>query len=241
MNPGRNECHKVVSNTEWVEARLDLLAKEKEFTKLRDELSQARRNLPWERVSKNYIFDGPNGKASLADIFAGRSQLIVYHFMFAPEWDAGCKHCSWWADNFERNVVHLDQRDVTMVAISRAPVARLEAFKRRMGWTFKWYSSGSNDFNFDYQVSWRPDQLAAGEVMYNFSPKRLSVTDLTGISVFYKDSGDDLFHTYSCFARGVDMMNTGYQYLDLVPKGRDETGLERPQAWVRHRDNYGQT
>jgi predicted dithiol-disulfide oxidoreductase (DUF899 family) len=157
MNPGRNECHKVVSNTEWVEARLDLLAKEKEFTKLRDELSQARRNLPWERVSKNYIFDGPNGKASLADIFAGRSQLIVYHFMFAPEWDAGCKHCSWWADNFERNVVHLDQRDVTMVAISRAPVARLEAFKRRMGWTFKWYSSGSNDFNFDYQVSWRPD------------------------------------------------------------------------------------
>jgi predicted dithiol-disulfide oxidoreductase (DUF899 family) len=241
MNPGRNECHKVVSNTEWVEARLDLLAKEKEFTKLRDELSQARRNLPWERVSKNYIFDGPNGKASLADIFAGRSQLIVYHFMFAPEWDAGCKHCSWWADNFERNVVHLDQRDVTMVAISRAPVARLEAFKRRMGWTFKWYSSGSNDFNFDYQVSWRPDQLAAGEVMYNFSPKRLSVTDLTGISVFYKDSGDDLFHTYSCFARGVDMMNTGYQYLDLVPKGRDETGMERPQAWVRHRDNYGQT
>jgi predicted dithiol-disulfide oxidoreductase (DUF899 family) len=231
----------VVSNTEWLEARLDLLAKEKEFTKLRDELSQARRNLPWQRVSKNYIFDGPNGKARIADIFEGRSQLIVYHFMFAPEWNAGCKHCSWWADSFERNVIHLNQRDVTMVAISRAPLAKLEAFKRRMGWTFTWYSSDSNDFNFDYQVSWRPDQLAAGEVMYNYSPKKISVTDLTGISVFYKDSNCDLFHTYSCFARGVDMMNTGYHYLDLVPKGRGEAGLERPQAWVRHRDNYGQT
>jgi predicted dithiol-disulfide oxidoreductase (DUF899 family) len=241
MNSAKNDCHKVVSSTEWLEARLDLLAKEKEFTRLRDELSQARRNLPWERVSKSYVFDGPNGKASLADIFEGRRQLIVYHFMFAPDWNAGCKHCSWWADNFDRNVIHLNQRDVTMVAISRAPLAKLQAFKRRMGWTFKWYSSDSNSFNFDYQVSWRPDQLAAGEVMYNYSPKKLSVTDLTGISVFYKEANGDLFHTYSCFARGVDMMNAGYHYLDLVPKGRDEAGLERPQAWVRHHDSYGQT
>jgi len=241
MSAGKSDAHAVVSNAEWLDARLDLLAKEKEFTKLRDELSQARRNLPWERVNKNYIFDGPSGQASLADVFEGRSQLIVYHFMFAPEWDAGCKHCSWWADNFNPNVIHLNQRDVTMVAISRAPIAKLEAFKRRMGWTFKWYSSGSNDFNFDYQVSWRRDHLVASDVMYNYRSMKLSVTDLTGISVFYKDSAGDLFHTYSCFARGVDMMNAGYHYLDLVPKGRDETELDRPQAWVRHHEGYGQT
>ena len=240
MSAGNTDCHAVVSNAEWLKARLDLLAKEKQFTRLRDELSQARRNLPWERVTKNYTFDGPSGQASLAEIFENRSQLIVYHFMFAPEWDAGCKHCSWWADNFNPNVIHLNQRDVTMVAISRAPVAKLEAFKRRMGWTFKWYSSGSNDFNFDYQVSWQRDQLAASDVIYNYDSKKVSVTDLTGISVFYKGSNGDLVHTYSCFARGVDMMNAGYNYLDLVAKGRDETSLERPQAWVRHHDNYGQ-
>jgi len=158
-----NVSHKIVSNAEWLEARLALLAKEKEFTRLRDELSEAGRNMPWERVSKTYVFDGPDGKTSFPDIFEGRSQLVVYHFMFAPDWEAGCKHCSWWADNFERNVVHLNQRDVTLVAISRAPVAKLEAFKRRMGWTFKWYSSGSNDFNLDYHVSWHADQLGAGQ------------------------------------------------------------------------------
>ena len=233
MDIEMSECHKVVSNTDWLKARVDLLAKEKEFTKLRDELSQARRDLPWERVSE--------GKASLGDIFEGRSQLIVYHFMFAPEWEAGCKHCSWWADNFERNVIHLNQRDVAMVAISRAPLPKLDAFKRRMGWTFKWYSSAGNNFNFDYHVSWRPDELAEGEAIYKYSRKKLSVTDLTGISVFYKAANGDLFHTYSCFARGVDMMNAGYHYLDLVPRGRDEKELGRPQAWVRHRDNYGET
>ena len=241
MDIEMSEFHRVVSNTDWLKARVDLLAKEKEFTKLRDELSQARRDLPWERVSENYVFDGPSGKASLGNIFEGRSQLVVYHFMFAPESEAGCKHCSWWADNFERNVIHLNQRDVTMVAISRAPFPKLDAFKRRMGWTFKWYSSAGNDFNFDYHVSWRPDELAEGEVIYNYSREKLSVTDLTGISVFYKAANSDLFHTYSCFARGVDMMNAGYHYLDLVPKGRDEKDLQRPQAWVRHRDNYGET
>ena len=230
--------HKVVSNKDWIAARTALLAREKEFTRLRDELSQARRDLPWEPVEKNYVFDGPDGKATLSQVFDGRSQLIVYHFMFAPDWEIGCKSCSWWADNFERNVIHLNHRDVTMVAISRAPLAKLDAFKKRMGWTFKWYSSSGNDFNFDFQASWRPDDLAKGEVSYNYRRQKLSMTDLTGISVFCKDDGGDLFHTYSCFARGVDMMNAGYHYLDLVPKGRDEGALPHTQSWVRLRDQY---
>jgi predicted dithiol-disulfide oxidoreductase (DUF899 family) len=229
---------KIVSNKDWIAARTALLAKEKEFTRLRDELSQARRDLPWERVEKNYVFDGPDGKATLSQIFDGRSQLIVYHFMFAPDWETGCKSCSWWADNFERNVIHLNHRDVTMVAISRAPLAKLDAFKKRMGWTFKWYSSSGNDFNFDYHASWRPEDLAKGEVVYNYGRQKLSMTDLTGISVFCKNAGGDLFHTYSCFARGVDMMNAGYHYLDLVPKGRNEGALPHTQAWVRLRDQY---
>jgi len=233
-----SETHKVVSNGEWIDARLQLLAKEKEFTRLRDELSQARRDLPWERVDKNYVFDGPNGKESLAELFDGRSQLIVYHFMFNPEWEAGCKSCSFWADNFERNVVHLNHRDVTLVAISRAALGKIEPFKKRMGWTFKWLSSAANDFNFDYQVSFRPEQLATGEVHYNYRQRKTSMTDLVGISVFYRDAGGDVFHTYSCYERGVDMMNAAYHYLDLVPKGRDEGG--RTQFWVRYRDSYGQ-
>jgi predicted dithiol-disulfide oxidoreductase (DUF899 family) len=230
------ETHKVVSSGEWLDARMRLLAKEKEFTQLRDELSQARRDLPWERVDKNYVFDGPNGAESLTELFGGRSQLIVYHFMFNPEWEAGCKSCSFWADSFERNVVHLNHRDVTLVAISRAPLGKIEAFRKRMGWTFKWLSSAANDFNFDYQVSFRPEQLATGEVYYNYRQRKSSMTDLVGISVFYRDAGGDVFHTYSCYERGVDMMNAAYHYLDLVPKGRDEGG--RTQFWVRHRDSY---
>jgi predicted dithiol-disulfide oxidoreductase (DUF899 family) len=233
-----SENHKIISNEEWLKARMQLLAKEKEFTRLRDELSQARRELPWERVTTKYVFDGPDGKKNLADIFDGRSQLIVYHFMFAPGWEAGCKSCSWWADNFERNVIHLAHRDVTLVAISRAPQAKLEAFKKRMGWTFKWYSSAGNDFNFDYHASWHPEDLAKGDVSYNYRRQKMSMTDLTGISVFYKDTGGEVFHTYSCYSRGVDMMNAGYHYLDLVPKGRDEENLPNSQAWVRLRDSY---
>jgi predicted dithiol-disulfide oxidoreductase (DUF899 family) len=230
------ETHKVVSSGEWLDARMRLLAKEKEFTQLRDELSQARRDLPWERVDKNYVFDGPNGAESLTELFGGRSQLIVYHFMFNPEWEAGCKSCSFWADSFERNVVHLNHRDVTLVAISRAPLGKIEAFRKRMGWTFKWLSSAANDFNFDYQVSFRPEQLATGEVYYNYRQRKSSMTDLVGISVFYRDADGNVFHTYSCYERGVDMMNAAYHYLDLVPKGRDEGG--RTQFWVRHRDSY---
>jgi predicted dithiol-disulfide oxidoreductase (DUF899 family) len=231
--------HPVVGVQEWLEKRKQLLAKEKEFSRLRDELSAARRELPWERVEKDYVFDGPTGKQTLGDLFDGRSQLVVYHFMFAPEWDGGCKSCSWWADNFERNVVHLTHRDVTLVAISRAPLAKLEAFRKRMGWTFRWLSTDGNAFAYDYHASFRAEELAAGEVIYNYRQIKLSNTDHTGISVFYRDTDGAIYHTYSCYSRGVDMMNAGYHYLDLVPKGRDEDGLPYNQAWVRERDKYG--
>jgi predicted dithiol-disulfide oxidoreductase (DUF899 family) len=231
--------HPVVGVQEWLEKRKQLLAKEKEFSRLRDELSAARRELPWERVEKDYVFDGPTGKQTLGDLFDGRSQLVVYHFMFAPEWDGGCKSCSWWADNFERNVVHLTHRDVTLVAISRAPLAKLEAFRKRMGWTFRWLSTDGNAFAYDYHASFRAEELAAGEVIYNYRQIKLSNTDHTGISVFYRDTDGAIYHTYSCYSRGVDMMNAGYHYLDLVPKGRDEDGLPYNQAWARERDKYG--
>ncbi|MBI4275411.1 MAG: DUF899 domain-containing protein [Rhizobiales bacterium] len=232
--------HKVVSHEAWIEARKQLLAREKEFTRLRDQLSRQRRDLPWERIEKNYVFDGPNGKETLAQLFDGRSQLVVYHYMFDPNWDEPCKSCSFWADNFERSVVHLQQRDVTLIAVSRAPLAKLEAFKRRMGWTFKWVSSGSTDFNFDYHVSFNPDDAARASATYNYVGKTSAMAELPGISVFYKDAKGNLFHTYSCYARGLDMMNATYQYLDLVPKGRDEADQKpHAMAWVRYRDSYG--
>lgn len=230
--------HVVVSPEAWLEARLGLLEKEKEFTRLRDELSRARRALPWERVEKDYVFDGPDGKVTLAQLFDGRSQLVVYHFMFAPEWDEGCPSCSWWADNFERNVAHLIHRDVALLAISRAPVDKLEAYRKRKGWTFKWLSSCGNDFNYDYHASFRPEGSATGEIYHNYQWRKSSMTDHAGISVFYRDTDGAVFHTYSCYSRGVDMMNAGYHYLDLVPKGRDEDGLPYNQAWVRERDKY---
>ena len=230
--------HNVVSSEEWLKARLELLAKEKEFTRLRDQLSHQRRELPWERVDKQYVFEGTNGRETLAQLFENRSQLLVYHFMFAPDWEAGCRHCSWWADNFERNIVHLNQRDATIVAISHAPLQKLEAFKQRMGWTFKWLSAANSDFNYDYCVSFRSAQVAAGEIYHNYRQKKSSMSEVAGVSVFYKDPRGTIFHTYSCYERGLDMLNAGYHLLDLVPKGRDEDGLVFPQAWVRYRDSY---
>jgi predicted dithiol-disulfide oxidoreductase (DUF899 family) len=226
--------HEVVSPTEWENARKALLVKEKQLTRARDALSKARRELPWERVEKRYVFDGPNGEETLSELFAGRSQLIVYHFMFAPEWAAGCKSCSFWADNFERNVVHLAHRDATMVAISRAPIEKLLAFQRRFGWTFKWVSSGRSDFNYDYRVSFEEDK---GDQIYNFAPKAMELSDLPGISVFYRDADGSIYRTYSTYARGVEMVNAAYHYLDLLPKGRDEEG-QRPMSWLRLRDEY---
>jgi predicted dithiol-disulfide oxidoreductase (DUF899 family) len=228
--------HKVVSQDQWLAARQALLAKEKEFTKARDQLSAARRELPWVKVDKNYIFDGPAGKQTLSELFDGRSQLVIYHFMFGPDWQAGCPHCSHWADNFNSIIVHLNQRDVTMIAVSRTPLAKLEAYKKRMGWTFKWASSLETDFNFDFHVSFTPEEVAAKEALYNFRRQNPEVSEREGVSVFFKDETGAVFHTYSTFARGIDMLNTDYNYLDLVPKGRDEG--DRGPFWVRRHDEY---
>jgi predicted dithiol-disulfide oxidoreductase (DUF899 family) len=225
--------HEVVGHEEWLEARKELLAKEKEFTRLRDDLNRQRRELPWERVDKEYVFESPGGSRSLADLFDGRSQLVVYHFMFAPEDEAGCKSCSFWADNFERNVVHLNARDVSFAAISRAPLAKLLAYRERMGWTFDWVSSGENDFNFDFGASFVPEDLE--RPVYNYDTLNPRGPDREGMSVFARENGE-VFHTYSSYARGIDLLNAAYNYLDLVPKGRDEGG--RSQSWVRRRDEY---
>jgi predicted dithiol-disulfide oxidoreductase (DUF899 family) len=231
-------AHQVVSREEWLAARTAFLAKEKELTRLQDELHRQRRALPWVAVEKPYVFDGPRGKETLADLFAGKSQLVVYHFMFSPEWDAGCKHCSFWADNFNGIDVHLRHRDVSFVAISRAPLGKLEAFRKRMGWSFKWVSSSETDFNYDYQVSFAPDALQSGSVVFNYARTAMAMTDREGISVFARDERGAVFHTYSCYARGIDVVNGAYHFLDLVPKGRDEEGQEFPQFWVRYHDAY---
>jgi predicted dithiol-disulfide oxidoreductase (DUF899 family) len=225
--------HEVVSPADWDKARKALLVKEKEFTRAQDALSEARRELPWERVEKHYAFAGANGQETLPELFAGRSQLIVYHFMFAPEWSAGCKSCSFWADNFERNVLHLAHRDATMIAISRAPIEKLLAFQKRFGWTFKWLSSGTSDFNYDYQVSFAPGQVAQ---VYNFRPKTTETPELPGISVFYRDEEGRVYRTYSTYGRGIEAMNAAFHYLDLLPKGRDEGDC--PMGWLRLRDEY---
>ena len=227
---------KIVSRDEWVAARKALLLKEKEFTHLRDELSAERRELPWVKVDKAYVFDGPEGKVTLADLFDGRSQLLVYHFMFGPDWEEGCPSCSFWADNYNGIVVHLNHRDVSLVAISRAPLAKLEQYEQRMGWGFKWVSSLGNDFNRDYHVSFAPEEKATA--YYNYKVGGFSGQEAPGISIFAKDPGGAVYHTYSCYARGLDMLNGAYHMLDLVPKGRDEAGLPFTMAWVRRHDRY---
>jgi predicted dithiol-disulfide oxidoreductase (DUF899 family) len=230
--------HKVVSEAEWTEAHKAFLAKEKELTRQRDELSRQRRELPWVKVGKNYVFDGPGGKRSLADLFDGRSQLIVYHFMFGPEWEQGCPSCSMSGDHMDSTLVHVIQRDVTMAAVSRAPLDKIETFKKRMGWTFPWVSSFGNDFNRDYHVSFTKEQMANSKTYYNFGTSAFPADEAPGISVFYKDGNGDIFHTYSSYGRGPEFLLGAYSYLDLVPKGRDEAGLPFPMAWVRHHDRY---
>ena len=231
--------HTVVSHAEWISARQELLKKEKEFTRLRDELSQARRDLPWERVAKEYTFQGPHGQETLADLFGGRSQLLVYHFMFDPEWEEGCKSCSLLADHYDPSIVHLNQRDVTMVTVSRCPLDKLEAFRKRMGWTFRWVSSLGSDFNYDYGVSFSEAEFDKGEFYYNYRQgKSFPVAEAPGISAFYRDEAGEVFHTYSSYARGLDMFLGVYHLLDIVPKGRDEAALPYGMAWVRHHDKY---
>ena len=234
------EQSKVVPPAEWLVARKELLAKEKEFTRLRDELSRERRQLPWEKVEKQYEFEGPNGRVALADLFDGRSQLIVYHFMLGPGWEAGCPSCSFLADHFDGATIHLANRDTTFVVISRAPMAEIEAFKKRMGWKFQWVSSFGSDFNFDYHVSFTPEEQASGAVYYNYEHAPFPPSEGPGLSVFAKDAAGEVFHTYSSFARGLDILVGAYNFLDFVPKGRDEDGLAFSMAWVRHHDRYSE-
>ena len=232
------KAHAVVSRREWLAARTALLAKEKEFTRLRDELNRQRRELPWVKIDESYVFEGPSGKETLPELFGQRSQLVVYHFMFSPEWDEGCPHCSFWADHYDGMVVHLDQRDVTFVVVSRAPLAKIQPFKKRMGWRFKWVSSSQTDFNYDYGVSFTPEQIRNRTAFYNYVNTDPGPRDREGLSAFSKDEHGNVFHTYSTYARGIDMLNGTYNCLDLAPKGRDEDGLESPQDWVRHHDRY---
>lgn len=230
--------HRVVSHEQWLSERKELLIKEKAFTRQRDEMTAAQRALPWEKVEKPYVFEGSNGEVSLQELFDGRSQLVVYHFMFGPDWEAGCPSCSFWADSFDRVIVHLNQRDISMVAVSRTDIAKLQSYKERLGWSFTWVSSLGNDFNWDYDVSFTQEQLDGGEGNYNYGPMNFPMEEGPGLSVFYKDDSGQVFHTYSCFARGLDILNSTYHYMDLVPKGRDESGLEFTMAWVRRHDEY---
>ena len=234
--------HEVVSHEEWVEARKSHLVEEKKFTKLRDQLSQARRDLPWELVSKDYLFEGPQGKRTLDELFDGRGQLVIYHAMFNPptasehtSWteDSACMACSFWMDNFDRVVVHLNHRDITMAAVSRASVEKIEAYRKRMGWEFPWYSSNSSDFNFDYHVSFQPGET---EGEYNYREEATGMSEKPGVSVFAREGGKT-YHTYSAYARGLDMVNVAYHYMDLVPKGRDEKEAGA-MAWLHRRDEY---
>jgi len=240
--------HKVVSHDEWLAARRELMVKEKELTRARDAISEARRALPWERVEEQYVFEGPDGTETLDQLFHGRSQLVVYHAMFNPAtatpntpWtkDAACQSCSFWMDNFNGIVVHLNHRDVTMIAVSIAPYDKIAAYQKRMGWGFKWVSSGSARFNFDYGVSFTADALARPRINYNYGESGARLSELPGVSVFHKDPSGTVLHTYSSYARGIDMLNVAYNYLDLVPKGRDEN--ENGQSWVRRHDEYEDT
>ena len=229
--------HRVVSQQEWLRERSAFLVKEKAFSRQREQLAEERRQLPWVKVDKRYSFDGPNGQETLAELFGEQRQLIVYHFMFKPEAEAGCAHCSFWADHYSSLPIHLKHRDTAFVAISRAPVAKIEAFRKRMGWTFKWVSSGNTDFNYDFQASFTPSQLQSGSVFFNYVKGPAGPADREGISVFYRTDTGDVLHTYSCYARGIDMVNGTYQFLDLTPKGRDEAP-GAAQDWVRYHDRY---
>ena len=230
--------HPVVSAKEWLSARTALLDREKEFNRLRDELSRERRALPWVRVEKSYEFEGPGGKETLERLFGDKSQLVVYHFMFDPAWNEGCKHCSFWADHYDGPAMHLPHRDVSFVVVSRTPLSKIEAFRKRMGWRFKWVSSHGTEFNRDFHVSFTKEEMEKGSAVYNYRKNSGGPLEREGMSVFFKDDGGAIYHTYSTYARGIDVLNGTYNILDLVPRGRDEEGPKGPQAWVQYHDRY---
>ncbi len=229
--------HAVASRAEWLQARKKLLAEEKAFLKMRDRLSQARRALPWVPVTRSYVFEGPEGQSELSDLFGPCSQLAVYHFMFGPDWEAGCPSCSFVVNHFDGMIPYLSQRGVSLTVVSRAPYPKLAAFKKRMGWHFDWRSSVGSEFNYDFGVSFTPEQIERGDGVYNFQPGP-AMGELPGLSVFAKDGDGQIFHTYSTYARGLDPLIGAYQILDLVPKGRDEDALDYPMAWVRLKDEF---
>jgi len=233
---GGKAAYQVVPHDRWIAARKKLLAKEKKFSRDRDGLTKLRRQLPWEKMGKRYDFEGPDGKETLADLFGKHNQLLVYHFMFAPEWKEACAHCSFWADHFDAIGVHLAARDTSFAVISRAPMSKIKPFQKRMGWKFKWVSSGGNDFNYDLMVSFTPEELEAARMYYNYDTiRRPVVSDREGASAFYKHRGN-VYHTYSTYARGIDLLNCTYNWLDLTAKGRDEG--DHGQFWVKFRDRY---
>ena len=229
--------HKVVTQKEWLAARKRLLVKEKKFSKARDQLNKERRALPWVKIGKEYIFNSTEGKLTLAELFGGKSQLVTYHFMFGPGWGEGCEHCSFWADHYDGVNYHLGARDTTLVVVSRAPLKEILPFKKRMGWRFRWVSSNQTDFNFDFHVSFTPEQIKSGKLFYNYGPLKMDIDEREGVSAFYKDSRGDVYHTYSSYARGIDLLNTSYNFLDLTAKGRDENP-DHSQDWVRYHDKY---
>ena len=229
--------HTVLSHDEWVQAHKAFLAREKEFTRQRAALAQDRRDLPWEAVTKAYVFDGPAGKATLPDLFDGCRQLVIYHFMFGPGWEEGCPHCSFWADHFDSVSFHIGQRDTAFAVVSRAPWKEIAPFKKRMGWKFEWVSSFGTDFNFDFNVSFTPEQLKNGTAIYNFRPLDMDIDEREGVSALYRDKNGAIYRTYSSYERGIDLMNTTYNFLDLTAKGRDENP-ESTQDWVRYHDQY---
>ena len=228
----------IVSPQEWLVARKQLMVKEKELTRLRDQLSQQRRALPWTEVITEYCFNGINGNKNLGELFQGRSQLLVYHFMYDPDWEAGCKSCSYLADHFDGMLPHLNARDVSLAAISRADIKTLEAFKRRMGWQFDWFSSLENNFNRDFHVSFTEQEQRENRIYYNYHDTTYFASEAPGLSVFYRDNNGKIYHTYSCYSRGLDMLIGTYNFLDLVPNGRDETDLPFSMAWVKYHDCY---
>ena len=230
--------HPVVSREEWIAVRKELLAKEKLLTRQRDQLAAERRALPWVKVEKPYTFDGPAGATTLADLFQGRRQLVIQHFMFGPDWEEGCVGCSLGADHVDSARQHFEHRDLSFAAVSRTALSKIEAFKRRMGWRFLWVSSLNSDFNYDFGVSFTKEQLSQGKITYNYQPVNSQSEDLSGISAFYKDEAGRIFHTYSTFGRGDELLSSAYAYLDLAPKGRDEDALPFPSAWWRHHDKY---
>ena len=231
--------HRAATLDEWLAARRELLAEEKDFTRLRDKLSAKRRAMPWLRMDKDYRFDGPEAQnLTLGDLFGGRRQLIVYHFMFGPDWEKPCKSCSFWADGYNGVTQHLAQRDTRLVAVSRAPLAKLEATAKRLGWSFPWYSYGEGAFNYDFHVSFHPEQVADGAIRYNFAPTQTKMSDLPGVSAFIREPDGAVYRTYSAYARGLDMLNPAYQLLDITALGRHEDDLPFPMAWVRLHDEY---